>query len=203
MKTVEFIQEAELAAALAWKAAKVSDPNQPGKFSRHADVTEEEHRLALESLAVRSGPAYFAANDVKSFVEEMGWGGGAQAASLGGRAPDMAIAAMLKYQELIRSHAPGGDVGERAEAGMKKLLQSFASIYTGTPEATIQAVQERLDPLFEDGTRLSQHRQFATPSRQVSDPRIDQLAKRLAAGHQPVSTWDQPKPAGGGFSGPS
>ncbi|AIA55421.1 hypothetical protein [Acidithiobacillus caldus] len=90
------------------------------------------------------------------------------------------MAVFLKYQDRVREHVGGDwDLGTRAEAGMKKLLHRFGLFYTPDPEKLAEFVRERLDPLFEDGTRLSQHRSTTSaPSR--SDPRVDQLAHSLS-----------------------
>lgn len=190
MEAFEFIRQAELAAQLAWEAAKVANPAQLGTYQKHPDVSDNQHHYARDLLVRgmqgqpvtydghRLDPQFIlAANGVKHFVESIGWGG-TSVASSEPSSKECAMAVFLKYQDRIRQRA-GGDLGTRAEAGMNKLQHRFGLFYTPDPEKLAEFVRERLDPLFEDGTRLSQHHS-TTSAASRSDPRVDQLAQTLS-----------------------
>ena len=209
MGNVELMKRSKAVADLAWAAVKVSDPLQTGMYVHHANVAEGDHHYAQAILSgnataqeysgVLVDPALIkAANDLVDFFQNhVGWENPPRSSNRGQDA-ELGIASMIQYQNLIRERQMG-IVGDRAEAGMEKLLLNFAGSYpTSQPERVIEAVREKLDPLFEDGLRLSDHQRMSgsvvmTPTqkstdmeqrdgrlhRQGQDEQIDKLARNI------------------------
>jgi hypothetical protein len=94
----------------------------------------------------------------------------------------LAVATMTQYQSIIRQQA-GGDMGAKAEEGMQKVLERFAGAYQNQmadPKKLIDQVREQVNPVFEDGTRLSDHQRSKGPGR-APDARVDPLSIRSLA----------------------
>ena len=196
MGNVELMKRSKAVADLAWAAVKVSDPLQPGMYVRHADVAEGDHHYARGILSgnvtaqeysgVLVDPALIkAANDLVDFFQNhVGWESPPPSFNRASFSDaDLGIASMIQYQNHIREEQMGV-IGERAEAGMEKLLLNFAGSYPiSQPKAIVETIREMLDPLFEDGLRLSDHQRmsggFAT-----DDSHLDQLVRQIVGTQQ-------------------
>ncbi|MDA8152918.1 MAG: hypothetical protein M0003_09435 [Acidithiobacillus sp.] len=196
MEVMELIQRSKAAAELAWDAVKVSNPAQPGMTMRHADVPEGDHHYAREILDGSVSAQEYggvrvdrdlidAARNLVDFLQyHTGWGDPTRVQPLSGNNMELGIASMIQYQNRIREQHQMGMAGNRAQAGMERLLVHFAALYpVGHPEASVRTIQEKLDPLFEDGLRLSDHQRMAVPSMEAAatDPQLDRLARQLAS----------------------
>lgn len=203
MNSIELIERSKAVADLVWNAVEVSVPYAMGKTMRHTDVSEDDHRKARNILSGDVTARMFGnalvdpnlistANDLATFLENrVGWGEDLNFSGYQSRDKDaeLGVAAMIQYQTKIRENQMG-IAGKRMESGLEKLLLEFAGTYpVSRPEFTIQAVQGKLDPLFEDGLRLSDHQRIA--SNAVEDdlevdpkvsPEVEVLAKQLAKG---------------------
>ena len=221
MEIFELIQQSQTVARLVWDAVKVSNPQEMGIYMRHPDVAEGDHEYAKSIVwsepkqridfqgELVTPTMVFTARDLVNFLQRRtGWG---SELSSNGRGDDveLGIASMIQYQNQIRKHQIG-IVGERAEAGMEKLLANFACAYpVSQPERAIETVREKLDPLFEDGLRLSDHQRMSGGSG-PDDPHLDQLARHLVSTAQRPTDMDQmrgraqrqPAPAPAVRSGP-
>ena len=195
MEIFELIQQSQTVARMVWDAVKVANPQEMGMYMRHPDVAEGDHEYAKSIVwsepkqridfqgELVTPTMVFTARDLVNFLQRRtGWG---SELSSNGRGDDveLGIASMIQYQNQIRKHQIG-IVGERAEAGMEKLLANFACAYpVSQPERAIETVREKLDPLFEDGLRLSDHQRmfggFAP-----DDPHLDQLARQIVGTQQ-------------------
>ncbi len=190
MESFELIRQSRIVAQMAWDAVKVANPQEMGMYMRHPDVAEGDHEYAKSIIRdesdnrrlefhgeVTTPGMRFAARDLVGFLQHrIGWGN----EPYGNRGKDVefGIASMIQYQNLIREHQ-AGFTGERAEAGMEKLLTGFAGSYAiSNPQSAIEAAREKLDPLFEDGLRLSDHQRMSN-SAAPDDPRLDQLAQKI------------------------
>ncbi len=194
METVELIQQSRLAAQIAWDAVKVSNPRQTGQYMRHADVNEGDHEIARRllqqhllpgdrPLEYRDQKAYpetvQIARELVEFLQEgMGWGNPQRLSSVQTE-PELATAGMLQYQQIVRERN-GGDLGERAEQNLQQLLWSFVLRYTGAATDLIARTDRRINPIFEDGSRLSD---YTTSAKE--DPRLNQLVHSLAHSETP------------------
>lgn len=192
MEVVELIKQSKAVADLVWNAVKVSNPAQPGMYVRHiANVTEGDHHYAQgllngnvtarEYSGVLVSPALIhTANDLVNFLQHhVGWGDSLRVSTNRGDDVDLSIASMIQYQNRVREHLQMGVAGERAEAGMERLLLAFAGTYPiSNPATSIQSVREKLDPLFEDGLRLSDHQKLSGGAA-PNDPQLDRLARQI------------------------
>jgi hypothetical protein len=190
MERMELMKRSKAVADLAWNAVKVSDPTHPGMYIRHADVEEGDHHYARgllngnvtaqEYSGVLVDPALIhAANDLVDFLQHhVGWGDSPLVSKQGDDA-ELGIASLIQYQNRVREHLQMGVAGERAEAGMERLLLDFAGTYAiSNPATSIQIVREKLDPLFEDGLRLSDHQKLSGGAA-PNDPQLDRLARQM------------------------
>ncbi|WP_414041552.1 hypothetical protein ACJU26_05680 [Acidithiobacillus sp. M4-SHS-6] len=213
MEVMELIQQSQAVADLAWDAVKASDPRRTGLWERHADVTEGDHHYARDVLSgkvraqeyngVQLTPEMIeSAKDLVNFLQyRVGWGdphGTGMGPSANASNAILNIAALMQYQNRIVQKQQMGMAGQRPNKGMEALLLQFASGHpVGHPETIIQKVREKLDPLFEDGLRLSDHQRMfggAVPA-VAHNPQLDQLAKKLlddANRHDPVPVQARP-----------
>jgi len=202
MGNVELMKRSKAVADLAWAAVKVSDPLQPGMYVRHADVAEGDHHYARAILSGNATAQEYggvlvdpdlikAANDLVDFFQNhVGWENPPPPSRARFSDVDLGIASMIQYQKHTREEQMG-IIGERAEAGMEKLLLNFAGGYPiSQPGAAIEAVREKLDPLFEDGLRLSDHQRMSGGFA-PNDPQLDQLARHLVSTAQRPTDMDQ------------
>ena len=200
MGNVELMKRSKAVADLAWAAVKVSDPLQPGMYVRHADVAEGDHHYARAILSGNATAQEYcgvlvdpdlikAANDLVDFCQNhVGWENPPPSSNRASFSDvDLGIASMIQYQKHIREEQVG-IIGERAEAGMEKLLLNFAGSYPiSQPGAAIEAIREKLDPLFEDGLRLSDHQRMSGGFA-PNDPQLDQLARHLVGAQRQPPT---------------
>ena len=222
MGNVELMKRSKAVADLAWAAVQVSDPRLPGASVRHADVAEGDHRYARAILSGNATAQEYggvlvdpdlikAANDLVDFFQNhVGWENPPPSSNRANSSEvDLGIASMIQYQNHIRE-GQMGVIGERAEAGMEKLLLNFAGSYSiSQPERSIEIVREKLDPLFEDGLRLSDHQRMSGGFG-PDDPHLDQLARQIVGTAQRPTDMDQmrgraqrqPAPAPAVRSGP-
>ncbi|MHB1644179.1 MAG: hypothetical protein ACYCS8_16285 [Acidithiobacillus sp.] len=196
MEIMELMTQSKAVADLVWDAVKISNPDLPGMMMRHADVEEGDHHYARGILSgnatvqevggvlVDSNLIHTAKDLVYFLQHRVGWG--SDSANDGGfhqgNDIELGIASMIQYQNRIRDHFQMGMAGERMNAGLDKLLLNFAGTYsTSRPETSIRMVQEKLDPLFEDGLHLSDHQRMSGTSRGTApvDPQIDHLAQQM------------------------
>ena len=196
MGNVELMKRSKAVADLAWAAVQVSDPRLPGASVRHADVAEGDHRYAQGLLNGNATAREYggvpvdpdlikAANDLVDFFQNhVGWENPPPSSNRASFSDvDLGIASMIQYQNHIRE-GQMGVIGERAEAGMEKLLLNFAGSYPiSQPEGSIEIIREKLDPLFEDGLRLSDHQRMSGGFA-PNDPQLDQLARQIVGTQQ-------------------
>ena len=225
MEIFELIGQSQTVARMVWDAVKVANPQEMGMYMRHPDVAEGDHEYAKSIIRGEPGQRVdfqgelvtpsmiFTAQDMVNFLQHRtGWGNEDDfdsSDSVRGNDVELSVASMIQYQNQIRKHQMGL-AGERAEAGMEKLLLHFAGSYPIIqPGAVIDAVREKLDPLFEDGLRLSDHQRMSGGSG-PDDPHLDQLARHLVRTAQRPTDMDQmrgraqrqPAPAPAVRSGP-
>ena len=215
MNTIELIQESKAVADLAWDAVKVSDPHHFGMYLRHADTSEGDHNYAraLLSGSTRSREhnelTIAAASDLVNFLEHrIGWGNPdlLPQGSMWCRDRELVIAAMMQYQDRIIHTQQMGVAGARAEAGLERMLRDMVDTYgtmagdaVANSNKIIHNIREKLDPLFEDGLRLSEHKKIREePKPDIPADRVQKLAQQL---NQPASSasprtddpWGGPK----------